>query len=253
VHLGEDAQHHRSRGEDRQQQEPFRVPEPPQDQRQHHRRDERAKPEGEVEEIRRPHQLFTRAVRRNRHPHEHVAHVHLRRPADPQQDHGKQRATVGSRAGEHQDGDRDSGAAGEPDALAADRVGQKSAQQDGRAEHRSEAADETADLALVDLQSIDQRDLQPADQRIRQTHDGQAGGEEDLKVGGIGKVHVQQPCLAPGAAAGLILTEVRSPAHQPVNQAPPAHSRYNSPTGRSRKRKITTRPVMAPLLVRQGG
>ena len=79
---------------------------------------------------------------------------------------------------------------------AADRVRQESAQQDGRAEHRSEAADETADPGFIDLQSIDQRELQPSDQRIRQTHDGQACCEEDLEVSGMGKVHVQQCCRA---------------------------------------------------------
>ena len=88
---------------------------------------------------------------------------------------------------EHQNGDRNSGGACEPDALAAHRVRQESAQHDGGAEHRSEAADETADLAFIDLQPVDQRELQPADQRIRQTHDGQTGGEEDLEVGGDGK------------------------------------------------------------------
>ena len=36
------------------------MSEPSQDQRQHHRRDERAESEREVEEIRRPHELFAR-------------------------------------------------------------------------------------------------------------------------------------------------------------------------------------------------
>ena len=51
-------------------------------------------------------------------------------------------------------------------------------------------------LASSNLQSIDQRELQPTDQRIRQTHDGQACCEEDLEVGGMGKVHVQHRCRA---------------------------------------------------------
>jgi hypothetical protein len=100
--------------------------------------------------------LLPRAVGRNRHAHEHVADVHLCRPSNPQQYHRDQRATVGPRPSEYQDGCRDRRRACQPDALAANRVGQESAHQDGRPEHRAEAADEAANFVFSNLKAVDE-------------------------------------------------------------------------------------------------